>query len=612
MQPSDLSQDRLIVGLDFGTTFSGCAFTYGGSQETADEIEVITNWPGSNNITSEKVPSELMYESAPSGAGVKRTSSGDPIIAKSPRWGFQIKPNESRLRCMKLLLDRHQKFPSYVSRQDLGNLLVHWDKSAEQAVSDYLTALYSHVKKRFEKRFPLMVATTQIDIVITVPAVWSDAAKDATMRAATNAGMGTNLFMVSEPEAAAIYAIKSIDIQKKLCMAGDNFIVCDCGGGTVDLASFEVSSVSPLRLKESAPGIGALCGSVFLNLKFQDLVRRRMGAEEFQTFCRKSPSAWTVAHKYFEDYVKRNFDPMDSEAESDDSQFHVPFPGVPDNLAAGIVGSFITLTNADVSEIFRPLVDKVIVLIERQRNVLAAHDKSAKGLILVGGFGASNYLYRCLKTRFADEDPPPTYTPSAQQSEPAIEEGPRFIIMQPEHSWTAVVRGAVLAGRDKDLVVSRKARRHYGVLCSEEWDPSRHSLKNRSTSRITKELRATNQINWYVVRGQNMPSDEPVLIEMTEDFLPCERQGSASSVEIIVSDAEVPPQEYEPTTDTRILCTLSTDPKPIPAKYYKKRVAHGQTYFCLGQQFGMTFNGRLVFDQRIDGTIYSSVQAVYT
>ncbi|KAI4753714.1 actin-like ATPase domain-containing protein [Aureobasidium sp. EXF-3400] len=571
------------------------------------------SWPGSNNITSEKVPSELTYESTPSGAGVKRTSSGNPIITKDPpRWGFQIKPNESRLRCMKLLLDRHQKFPSYVSRQDLSNLLVHWDKSAEQAVSDYLTALYSHVKKRFEKRFPMMMATIQIDIVITVPAVWSDAAKDATMRAAMKAGMGKNSFMVSEPEAAAIYAIKSIDVQKKLCMAGDNFIICDCGGGTVDLASSEVSSVSPLRLKESAPGIGALCGNVFLNLKFQDLVRRRMGTEEFQTFCDKSPSAWAVAHKYFEDYVKRNFDPMDSETEFDDSQFNVPFPGVADNLAAGIVGSFITLTNADVSEIFRPLVDKVIELIERQRNMLAAHNKSAKGLILVGGFGTSAYLYRCLKTRPADEDPPPTYILSNQQSEPAIEEGSRFIIMQPEHSWTAVVIGAVLAGRDQDLVVSRKARRHYGVACSEKWNPSKHSLKNRFTDRITKELRARNQITWYVVRGQNMPSDEPVVVEMTEDFLPGERYGPASSIEIIVSDAEMPPQEYELTTDTRILCALSTDPKPIPAKYYKKRVAHGQTYYRLEQHFGMSFDGRLVFDQRIDGTVYSSVQAVYT
>jgi hypothetical protein len=42
MESSDVTEDRLIVGLDFGTTFSGCAFTYSGSQESADDIEVIT------------------------------------------------------------------------------------------------------------------------------------------------------------------------------------------------------------------------------------------------------------------------------------------------------------------------------------------------------------------------------------------------------------------------------------------------------------------------------------------------------------------------------------------------------------------------------------------
>ena len=139
--------------------------------------------------------------------------------------------------------------------------------------------------------------------------------------------------------------------------------------------------------------------------------------------------------------MKRNFDPVDSETEFDDGQFNVPFPGVKDNLAAGIMGSFITLTNADVSEIFRPIVDKVIELVERQRNVLAAHGKTAKGLIMVGGFGFSGYLYRYLKSRFADEDPPPAYTSSSSESATAVEEGPRYIIMQPESSWTGQRRG---------------------------------------------------------------------------------------------------------------------------------------------------------------------------
>jgi molecular chaperone DnaK (HSP70) len=50
-----------------------------------------------------------------------------------------------------------------------------------------------------------------LQFVMTVPAVWSDKAKDATMQAAILAGIpSAALFLVSDPEAAAVYAIQTI------------------------------------------------------------------------------------------------------------------------------------------------------------------------------------------------------------------------------------------------------------------------------------------------------------------------------------------------------------------------------------------------------------------
>jgi len=68
-----------------------------------------------------------------------------------------------------------------------------------------------------------------------VPAVWSDAAQAKTRKCAESAGMGSGstLHMISEPEAAAIYALDRID--KHDLHIGDTFVVCDAGGGTVDL-----------------------------------------------------------------------------------------------------------------------------------------------------------------------------------------------------------------------------------------------------------------------------------------------------------------------------------------------------------------------------------------
>lgn len=73
------------------------------------------------------------------------------------------------------------------------------------------------------------MSMTKVEFVLTVPAVWSDSAKNATLQAAERAGMGNihELKLISEPEAAAVYTLKAI--QPNHLNIGDNFIVCDAG-----------------------------------------------------------------------------------------------------------------------------------------------------------------------------------------------------------------------------------------------------------------------------------------------------------------------------------------------------------------------------------------------
>lgn len=60
--------------------------------------------------------------------------------------------------------------------------------------------------------------------------------------------------LIKEPEAAALYTIKDLGHSLRL---KDAFVICDAGGGTVDLISYEVDSVSPgIELKEIVPGTG--------------------------------------------------------------------------------------------------------------------------------------------------------------------------------------------------------------------------------------------------------------------------------------------------------------------------------------------------------------------
>jgi hypothetical protein len=57
------------------------------------------------------------------------------------------------------------------------------------------------------------VRNAEIEYVLTVPAIWTDSAKDLMVKAAKNAGFGKhrlNFNLVSEQEAAAAYTLRAI------------------------------------------------------------------------------------------------------------------------------------------------------------------------------------------------------------------------------------------------------------------------------------------------------------------------------------------------------------------------------------------------------------------
>ena len=99
-----------------------------------------------------------------------------------------------------------------------------------ESVSDYLSQIYKHTMETLTRRYgETFMGMTKVQFVLTVPAVWSDSAKDATLKAAEKAGMGNrhDLKLISEPEAAAVYTLKAI--QPNHLQIGDNFVVCDAG-----------------------------------------------------------------------------------------------------------------------------------------------------------------------------------------------------------------------------------------------------------------------------------------------------------------------------------------------------------------------------------------------
>ena len=110
--------------------------------------------------------------------------------------------------------------------------------------------------------------------------MWSDIAQATTRACADAAGMGAGatLHIISEPEAAALHALNALDPHD--IKIGDTFMLCDAGGGTVDLITYKVSALKPiLKLAEVSPGSGSLCGASFLNRGFQKYLEDKLGKE---------------------------------------------------------------------------------------------------------------------------------------------------------------------------------------------------------------------------------------------------------------------------------------------------------------------------------------------
>ncbi|KAL8865022.1 MAG: hypothetical protein Q9198_009511, partial [Flavoplaca austrocitrina] len=222
-------------------------------------------------------------------------------------WGFLIPPDAKRQTWFKLELDPDYSRINSALAQDFPDDRAAppcYDRNPEILVQDYLTALREHFEAVLKNTLPATVATTiPVEYIITVPAVWSATAIAKTRTCAEKAGMGegTALKIVSEPEAAAVYALQHMsvyDLEK-----GDVFVVCDAGGGTVDLVSYRIMALKPvLKVVEVTPGKGGLCGSTFLNRRFTAFLRQKLGTHpEFRE------NMLEEAIKKFENEIKPQF-----------------------------------------------------------------------------------------------------------------------------------------------------------------------------------------------------------------------------------------------------------------------------------------------------------------
>lgn len=130
------------------------------------------------------------------------------------QWGYRAVAPMVMCSWTKLLLDASTRpaendDPRLASQIDECRLRLPSHRDAKGVATDFLRELYAHLEYRLVKSLGQNVLDSiPMDVWLTVPAVWSEQAKNATKDAAKEAGFGARpgdtISVISEPEAAAV------------------------------------------------------------------------------------------------------------------------------------------------------------------------------------------------------------------------------------------------------------------------------------------------------------------------------------------------------------------------------------------------------------------------
>ncbi|KAH7012995.1 hsp70-like protein [Ilyonectria destructans] len=466
---------KLIVGIDYGTTYSGMSFALTSAADFKD-IKPWTKYPGSSSHNAEhceKAPSIVAY-----------ASENEEFLDQNA-WGYELHLDSVSLPSEFDDPDLKKSASSALMRLPRG-------KTAKEVVTDYMRGM----NKMFTDNIVHILGGRDklrllpMDVWVTVPATWSEQAKTLTREAAIEAGFASRpidqMYLIPEPEAAAHLSLKSsLHHTEDLVEQGTGVMVCDCGGGTVDITTYEITCVAPkLKLREICVGVGGKCGGTFVDRNLYKLMAERFGT----AFTSRGKEQTGPGSQFMTSFEGQKKDFKSDNSSKKIYRLYLPMPDLPRDTAGYKKRySQIVLSYEDMKNLFDPVVEKIISLVNNQvAQVEKRNEPSIKTMVLVGGFGSSPYLREKLGEWCTSQEIRLT-TPYSG-------------------GWSAIACGAVLRGLEGGIISQKKCRRHYGHSLSKTYDSILHNgfdakVQRLWTDKFTGVLNLSGFMMWEIGKG---------------------------------------------------------------------------------------------------------------
>ncbi|KAK3101654.1 hypothetical protein FSP39_005241 [Pinctada imbricata] len=323
--------------------------------------------------------------------------------------------------------------------------------------------LIDHFLKQLDEKSLLEGITPSTDIqwVITVPAIWTDASKQFTKLAAVKAGLSEHQIKLAyEPEAAALYCrLLPVDKfvsggeQKSVVFStferGKKFMVIDLGGGTVDISVQETTSNG--QMKSIHKVCGGPWGGQAVDEEFRKCIQRIFGGEVLNEFRNDYRSQYLAFFRDFE--LKKRKANLTS-----NSSVKLRIPAELCDLLEDTTDCDLaeTLANSSFTGKIKAVQDKLDFSQEQfysffsgaldniKNHIISIFEdqrcQNLTGILLVGGFAESDIVIEYLRRAFPEQT---------------------FIV--PSQAGLSVVMGAVLYGHEPDIICARTCRYTYGT-----------------------------------------------------------------------------------------------------------------------------------------------------
>ncbi|XP_075009494.1 heat shock 70 kDa protein 12A-like isoform X2 [Calonectris borealis] len=327
-----------------------------------------------------------------------------------------------------------------------------------------------------EASFQTVCNQEEITWVITVPAIWSAAARQFMRLAAKEAGLisdmiSEKLIIALEPEAASLWCkqlpqegfmVDSSDKKKFEDSPGIQYIVVDCGGGTIDITVHEIQKNHYLKELHKAAGGG--WGGNKVDENFTDFLREIFDDGVWDEYVKSHPTE--LQHMMYNFSLQKCSASREAvyihcyynltrvaECKKDISHFFKKAKG------AVWCDGMIMITYEKMKSLFDYSIKNIICT---SREILEK-PKIAKVqyILLVGGFASSIILRDAIRQAFSE----------------------KYHILCPMEAQGAIAKGAVLFGVNPHIIASRVSARTYGVAVSSKFDVAIHNCRKRRVSK---------------------------------------------------------------------------------------------------------------------------------